>query len=216
MALTPAEHVIDQYADGRQVSLVVLAAADRPGAPPGARQIRAAEVMQFLDDDADVVGIFRPKHVWLSDYEQDITTPAELAAVLNAVARRSGIPLKYLAVAAGIPRAQLYSLTGNERMPRNADQLISPLSVSGLTTEDIEHVLRRWRQLRTGALVTRLADVGAEEAAPLAAVATAEPDAPSTAEEDAGSAKPSIARTWARFRALFAGDRPQQQGLPLP
>ena len=34
---TPAEHVIVQYADGRQLSLVVLAAADRPGAPPGAR-----------------------------------------------------------------------------------------------------------------------------------------------------------------------------------
>jgi DNA-binding phage protein len=157
-----------------------------------------AEIMQFLDD-VDVVRIFRPKSVWLSDDEQDITTPAELAAVLNAVARRSGIPLKYLAVATGISRAQLYSLTGNERMPRNADQLISLLSVSGLTAEDIEHVLWRWRQLRANALVTRLAYVGAEKAAPSAA----------------GSAKPSIARTWARFRALFAGDRPSSRPLPL-
>lgn len=32
----PAEHVIVQYEDGRQLSLVVLAASDRPGAPPGA------------------------------------------------------------------------------------------------------------------------------------------------------------------------------------
>lgn len=35
-ARAPAEHVIVQYEDGRQLSLVVLAASDRRGAPPGA------------------------------------------------------------------------------------------------------------------------------------------------------------------------------------
>jgi hypothetical protein len=34
---SPAEHVIVQYEDGRQLSLVVLEAPNRPGAPPGAR-----------------------------------------------------------------------------------------------------------------------------------------------------------------------------------
>ena len=33
----PAEHVVVQYEDGRQLSLVVLPASNRPGAPPGAR-----------------------------------------------------------------------------------------------------------------------------------------------------------------------------------
>lgn len=169
-----------------------------------------AEIMQFLDD-ADVVRIFRPKPLWLSDDERDITTPARLAAVLNAVARRSGIPLKYLAVAAGLSRAQLYSLTGNERMPRNGDQLISLLSVSGLSAEDTEYVLRSWRQLRANALVTRLADVGAEEAAPRAATAAVRPNALSEDKEAASHMKPSIARTWARLRALFAGDLPRQR-----
>jgi hypothetical protein len=37
VAPAPAEHVIVQYEDGRQLSLVVLAAADRAGAPPKAR-----------------------------------------------------------------------------------------------------------------------------------------------------------------------------------
>ncbi|WP_143105073.1 hypothetical protein [Amycolatopsis regifaucium] len=36
-ASTAATHVIVQYEDGRQLSLVVLAGSDRPGVPPGAR-----------------------------------------------------------------------------------------------------------------------------------------------------------------------------------
>ncbi|MEU5262174.1 hypothetical protein [Amycolatopsis sp. NPDC021455] len=58
----PAEHVIVQYADGRQLSLVVLAAADRPGAPPGARVL--------LDRSGRLAGTWLPRQLEASSGER--------------------------------------------------------------------------------------------------------------------------------------------------
>ncbi|WP_143050976.1 hypothetical protein [Amycolatopsis pretoriensis] len=170
---------------------------------------RAAEATEFLDDAA-VIPFFRPTELRLTSAEQDIGSPADLAVVLDVVARRSGIPLKYLAVAAGVSRAQLYSLTGSARMPRKPDQLINLLSVSGLQADDVQHVVQCWRRLGAAAIVAKLE---ATEPPSPAISATAELARSEDNSAVAGAPQePTRSGPWTRLRALLIGDRPHEPG----
>lgn len=80
------------------------------------------------------------------------TTPRELAQVLRRVAVASARERKALAIAAGVPRGQLYRLIDpdNDAMPRNPDQLKGLLRACRLHPVLVNAVLLQWHLIRQG------------------------------------------------------------------
>jgi hypothetical protein len=84
------------------------------------------------------------------DSEVQATTTAEFGALLRLVRQRSGLTVPKVAEAAGLPRSQAYALVSKDRavLPVKGEQVEAFVRACGLSTPQVERVLRLWTELR--------------------------------------------------------------------
>ncbi|MDX3191836.1 BTAD domain-containing putative transcriptional regulator [Streptomyces sp. MN03-5084-2B] len=125
---------------------------------PGGALARVLRVCGASPDQADMVLAAR-RRLTAADLQEEVSLPEEhlrvetatdLAAVLRRVMEAAGLSALELSRSTGIHRSQVYYLIDSDRrtLPRKRDQLRVFLTACNLTSQQVDHVLDQWENLR--------------------------------------------------------------------